>query len=210
MIRVLIVAAYASVRAGLNALLSETPECEVVGTVAGSADLARHLPEAHPDVVLFDYNEGDGARVLETVSGTDVALMLLGDDLADYRMLAGLPLRGWAFLLKEAEREEIVNAARAAAAGLIAFDRGVAPLLIADSSAPVTTGFIAPGETLTVREREVLQLMAQGLPNKLIASRLNISLHTVKFHVASILAKLGAGSRTEAVTLGARNGYVSL
>ena len=63
---------------------------------------------------------------------------------------------------------------------------------------------------LSAREREVLQLMAQGLPNKIIAARLSISLHTVKFHVASILAKLGAGSRTEAVTLGARRGYVIL
>ena len=66
------------------------------------------------------------------------------------------------------------------------------------------------GETLTVRETEVLQLVAQGLPNKIIASRLGISLHTVKFHVAAILAKLNASSRTEAVTLGARRGYVVL
>ena len=67
-----------------------------------------------------------------------------------------------------------------------------------------------PDETLTTREREVLALMARGLPNKQIAARLSISLHTVKFHVASVLAKLGASSRTEAVTLGARRGAVSL
>jgi DNA-binding CsgD family transcriptional regulator len=71
---------------------------------------------------------------------------------------------------------------------------------------------LTPGsaDTLTVREREVLQLMAEGLPNKLIAARLSISQHTVKFHVASILAKLGAASRTEAVALGARLGYLVL
>jgi DNA-binding NarL/FixJ family response regulator len=68
----------------------------------------------------------------------------------------------------------------------------------------------SPGETLTAREIQVLQLMAQGLPNKIIAARLGISLHTAKFHVASILSKLGAASRTEAVTLGARHGFVAL
>jgi DNA-binding CsgD family transcriptional regulator len=63
---------------------------------------------------------------------------------------------------------------------------------------------------LTPREREILQQMAEGLPNKQIALRLSISLHTVKFHVASILAKLGVQSRTEAVTLGVRQGLVRL
>lgn len=68
----------------------------------------------------------------------------------------------------------------------------------------------SPAETLTAREREVLQLMAQGMPNKQIAGRLNISPHTAKFHVASILAKLGAVSRAEAVTRGARRGDLLL
>ena len=67
-----------------------------------------------------------------------------------------------------------------------------------------------PGEALTTREQEVLQLMAEGLPNRGIAKRLSISPHTVKFHVASILAKLGAESRTEAVHVGARRGLIAL
>ena len=66
------------------------------------------------------------------------------------------------------------------------------------------------GEPLTPRERDVLQLMAEGLPNKLIAARLSISEHTAKFHVSAIMTKLGAASRTEAVTIGARRGLLIL
>src|SRR5260370_19153247 len=128
-------------------------------------------------------------------------------------MLARCSLRGWAYLLKEGDAVEITGAVRGAAAGLVVLARSLAPLLAA--AAPrVPDGPLADaplsGEGLTAREREVLQLMARGLPNKQIASRLTISQHTVKFHVASILAKLGATSRTEAVTLGARRGHVIL
>src|SRR5260370_38862805 len=66
------------------------------------------------------------------------------------------------------------------------------------------------GEPLTPRERDVLQLMAEGLPNKLIAVRLSISEHTAKFHISAIMTKLGAASRTEAVTIGARRGLLIL
>ena len=92
----------------------------------------------------------------------------------------------------------------------------LAPILSISASAGTATSVITaketplPFETLTAREHQVLQLMAQGLANKQIGGRLSISLHTVKFHVASILAKFGAMSRTEAVTLGARRGLVIL
>jgi DNA-binding NarL/FixJ family response regulator len=211
-IRVLIVAAYASVRAGLHALLAEAEGCAVVGAVSGSEALERILLEAPPDVVLFDDNEGDGERVLTVLSGSGVGLVMLGDVRSGYQRLAGRALAGWAYLLKEAEGAEIAGAVRAAAAGLVALDRSLAPLLAAAPLASEGGLTAAPlaGEALTAREREVLQLMAEGLPNKQIAGRLSISLHTVKFHVASVLAKLGAASRTEAVTLGARRGHVTL
>jgi DNA-binding NarL/FixJ family response regulator len=210
--RVLIVAAYASVRAGLHALLAGADDCEVVGAVSGSAELERLLPDARPDVVLFDENESDAGRVLEALAGGEAGLVLLGDHREGYQRLASAALVGWAYLLKEAEGTEIAAAVRAAAAGLVALDRSLAPLL---SAAPLPRTDVAAdtrlsGEALTAREREVLQLMAEGLPNRQIATRLYISPHTVKFHVASILAKFGAASRTEAVTLGARRGYLVL
>jgi NarL family two-component system response regulator YdfI len=212
-IRVLIVAAYASVRAGLHSLLADADGCAVVGAVSGSEELERVLLDAPPDVVLFDDNEGDGERVLQVLSGSGAGLVLLGEQRSGYQRLAGRALAGWAYLLKEAEGAEIAAAVRAAAAGLIALDRSLASLL-APAVAVAGEAAFPPtpltGEALTGREREVLQLMAEGLQNKQIARRLSISQHTVKFHVASVLAKLGAASRTEAVTLGARRGYVTL
>ena len=206
-------------RAGLHVLLEGAGDCAIIDEVGGSADLERLLPDARPDVVLLQSEgEGDAARVLEALEGAEAGLVLLSDSHSDYWMLARSSLGGWAYLRKEADGQEIAGAVRAAAAGLVALDRSLAPLLMA--ATPLTPegaeaatrlpGGALPGEALTARESEVLQLMAQGLPNKLIATRLGISLHTVKFHVASILAKLGVTSRTEAVTVGARRGYVIL
>jgi len=235
MIRVLIVAPYASVRAGLHALLDGADSLLVVGEAGGAADLERVLPQARPNVVLLDESgPADTARVREVLALTGnrddadeepVGLVSLaapggGADGGDTATpLAGLRAAldgGWAYLSKEADGQEIAAAVRAAAVGLIVLDRGSLSPLLALAATHNTPPDGAPpgetpvGETLTAREREVLQLMAQGLPNKIIAARLGISLHTAKFHVASILAKLNAASRTEAVTLGARRGLVVL
>jgi DNA-binding NarL/FixJ family response regulator len=209
MIRVLIVAAYASVRAGLHSLLAGADDMEIVAEASGSAEGERLLPESRPDVVLADDLPEDRARLLALLAEGDAALVLLGEARDGFRALAGAPLPGWAFLLKDAGGAEIAGAVRAASAGLIALDRSLVPW--ADAARAERNSTVdRPGDTLTAREREVLALLARGLPNKQIAARLAISLHTVKFHVASVLAKLGASSRTEAVTLGARRGAVSL
>jgi len=209
MIRVLIVAAYASVRAGLHSLLAGADDMEIVAEASGSAEGERLLPESRPDVVLADDLPEDRTRLLALLAEGDAALVLLGEARDGFRALAGAPLPGWAFLLKDAGGAEIAGAVRAASAGLIALDRSLVPW--ADAVRAERNSMVdRPGDTLTAREREVLALMARGLPNKQIAARLAISLHTVKFHVASVLAKLGASSRTEAVTLGARQGVVSL
>lgn len=115
-------------------------------------------------------------------------------------------------LPREATPEEIVAALTAVAGGLIALDRRLAGALLAAERAPTPVTEAAPiaDDTLTARELEVLQLLAQGLPNKIIANRLHISEHTAKFHVSSIMTKLNAASRTEAVTLAARRGLLIL
>ncbi len=213
MIRVLIVAAYASVRAGLHVLLAESGDCGVVGEATSSGELERLLPRLRPDVALCDVNTGDLLCLLEALEESETGLVVLSENPAETRLLANSPLRGWAWLRKDTEGPEIVGAVQAASAGLIALDRSLDTLL--SSATPLDSGDqdlteTLPGETLTTREREVLQLMAQGLPNKQIAAKLSISLSTVKFHVASVLAKLGASSRTEAVTLGARRGHILL
>ena len=213
LIEVVVVAPYAATRAGLHAFLADAAGFAVLGEVSGSAELERILPEARPQVVLFDDNAGDRSHLLDVVEHASVSLVLLGDTETGYRVLADSPLPAWGYLLKDAEGPEIAAAIRAVAAGLIVVDRSLSPLL--GNSAPLEppqpeTPPTLYDEVLTVREREVIQLMAQGLPNKIIATRLSISLHTVKFHVASILSKLSATSRTEAVTIGARRGYVLL
>jgi DNA-binding NarL/FixJ family response regulator len=123
-----------------------------------------------------------------------------------------MALRGWALLSRDAGSAMIAGAARAAASGLLVLDPSAASLLGSRTDA-ATAGELAEApavEALTPRETEVLQWMAQGLPNKVIAARLGVSLHTIKFHVVSILAKLGAASRTEAVTIGVRTGLILL
>ena len=207
--RVVLVAAYASVRAGLRSLLDTAAGraasgMEVVGQASGSAELETLLPALRPAVALVDDAPDDRARVLTLSADAGAGIVLLAEDAGPLSVLNALP--AWALLSKDADGAEVSAAVQAVAAGLIVLDRAFLPAL----PLPVTARVPVPGETLTAREREVLQLMASGLPNKQIAARLGISAHTVKFHVASVLAKLGAASRTEAVTLGARRGDVLL
>jgi len=229
--RVLIVAGYASVRAGLHALLAGAEGVRVLGeagTTAGGDTLARLLRDIRPDVVLLDAADGGTLSGVLSALVAPVGTRAVRDDIPALVVLGDVPseelprlqgardLPGWAYLLREADGPQIVGAVRAAAEGLVVLDRSLAARAGAGATiggghalnSPVPSDI--PGETLTAREIEVLQLMAEGLPNKIIATRLGISLHTAKFHVAQILGKLNATSRTEAVTLGARRGYVTL
>ncbi len=210
--RILIVAPYASVRAGLHAMLSEADDHHIVTCVSGEEEMQSLLLSARPDVVVFDGSSEEMLRVAFTLAVAAIPLITLTEDREDARLLATVGLRAWSWLRKEADGAEISAAISATAAGLIALDSSLSEWLApSEMLRQETTPYpILPGEALTAREREVLQLLAQGLPNKIIAVRLHISLYTAKFHVASILAKLGAASRTEAVTLGARRGYVTL
>ncbi|MEO7001255.1 MAG: response regulator transcription factor [Ktedonobacterales bacterium] len=117
-------------------------------------------------------------------------------------------------LLRDAEADEIVAAITAVASGLITLDRRLSHSVFAAQGRATaqlpTPAAAADDEPLTAREREVLQLLAQGFPNKIIALRLHISEHTAKFHVSAIMTKLGAASRTEAVTTAARRGLLIL
>lgn len=213
MLTVFIVSGLPAVRAGLAALVQADPECRVVGTASPDSNLVTALAEQPADVTLLDLN---GADAVETVIELADALpglrpLLLGPLSEGERLPAALAGRAWGYIPRTATGDEVLAAVRALASGLIAID----PALAADAFSLQPPPLEMPqeeraGSDLTPREREVLQLIALGLPNKTIASRLSISEHTVKFHVASILSKLGATSRTEAVRLGARRGLVIL
>ena len=112
-----------------------------------------------------------------------------------------------AYLLKESIANEIAAAVSAVAHGLVVFDPALASLV---SNRPHEQPLLLEGSVLSDREVEVLRLVANGLPNKGVARELGISEHTVKFHVGTILGKLGAASRTEAVTLAVRAGILPL
>jgi DNA-binding NarL/FixJ family response regulator len=197
--RVFIVAPTPALRAGLRAMLAGEG-LEVVGD-APAAPVA--APAA--DVVLAAGDDPGGtARALAGEEGA--AVVALSDDARLPGLLRALPLRGWAIVSPDAGPEELRAAVAAASQGFVAVPRQLADQLTGLRALPAE----GPAESLTAREAEVLTLLSEGLPNKQIALRLQISEHTVKFHIASIFAKLGAASRTEAVSIGARQGLITL
>ncbi len=209
---ILVAARYASVRAGLRALIENEAGLQVVGDVQSSDDLERESSNLAPDVILIDFDDEIGRLFVETAIDDGAAIVLLGSPQSNWSEFLTLAQNGVALLGKEADQAEIVGGIRSASAGLVTLDRNIA--LLMTSATPLPAGLQSShtphSDLLSAREREVLQLLSLGLPNKQIATRLKISQHTVKFHVASILVKLGASSRTEAVTLGARRGEVVL
>lgn len=209
MIQTIIVAAGATTRAELQSMLEGRPDIAVVGTAGGADELAGHLAEGPVDAVLLDETERETPDIIAALADSGAALVVLGDRRETIDELAGAALAGWACLPRDSDSAEIAAALHAASQGLAVLDRRMVSFLL-PVHAPSPSSHPDGHESLTGREREVLQLMAQGLANKQIAARLAISLHTVKFHVASILAKLGAASRTEAVSIGARQGQVVL
>ena len=211
MIGVLVVASYPSVRAGLRMLLAGEPDIEVLGEWAGG-DWADELAgdDELPAVLLVDIDPGQADQLKPLAElFPDAAQVLLYERPDGYSVLDADADAPVAALLKDADAAEIVAAVRAVAAGLIVFAPAIAALL-------VTRPGIYPRapseleERLTDRETQVLQLLALGLPNKTIAMELGISEHTAKFHVGSIMTKLGAASRTEAVAQAARRGLLVL
>jgi len=202
--RVLVVADRDVDAAMLEARLRSRPDVRVV--VGSAAALARLVEEHAPSAVVVASTPARLASTLATL--TDVGR------LPPVVLLAADPHAAWtpaarragvrAVLDRDAPAEEIVAALTAAAAGLFAVHPDVfrAPQ-------PALLDTVAD-RMLTARELEVLEMLAEGLSNQIIARRLQISTYTVKFHVASILDKLGAGSRTEAVTTGVRRGLISL
>jgi DNA-binding NarL/FixJ family response regulator len=220
MIRVQIVSEAPAVRAGLRALISTADDLDVVEEsgreVVEESDRlqaggATSL-EFAPDVVVLDTipsSEFDDVGLF----GTDLqgpGVVMLGPIPAGQRLPGRLLGRAWAYIPREASANQLVAAIRSVAHGLVTVDPSLGERLLDQAAVGADTTTVDNDEDITAREREVLQLVALGLANKQIAARLAISEHTVKFHVASVLSKLGAGSRTEAVHLAARRGLVAL
>lgn len=209
--KVFVGAPTAVARAGLRAMLADEPDIEVVGegTPSEEPDLSG------ADVVLV----ADEALIPEAAHALaedgSQGLLLFSEDDGAPASLRGLGLGGWGVLAPDAPPEEVSAAIRAVARGLVVLPEVLAERLLDESflAAPDATDantLAGLAEPLTPREREVLELLGRGLSNRLIAGELHISEHTVKFHVSSVYAKLGVGSRAGAVSQGARRGLISL
>jgi DNA-binding NarL/FixJ family response regulator len=211
MLHVLVVSPLPSVRAGLRALIGAAAQDAVIDETEHYEPPSDAFLEASPDVIVLDVRS---IADLDWLGESDTqragpGLIVLGPLLDDEQLPARLAGRAWGYLPRDAGGSQISAAVSAVGAGLTVLDWRLGARLLAPSTRPLLEPPALDAE-LTARELEVLALVAQGLPNKTIAAQLAISEHTVKFHVASILAKLGAGSRTEAVHLGARRGLTAL
>ncbi|PYT79706.1 MAG: DNA-binding response regulator [Acidobacteria bacterium] len=217
MISVFIVAASPLARAGLENLLVAR-QIEVAGSVRALADLDGRLDDAPTDAIVIDSAGERFESFLDAIiaSGvpSDFIVVLLVEPASLGASSAALGAGIRAVLPNDVSPDQLVAALQAATSGLLVMHPAQVPLTVnvnGFASAPGRSqGLDELAEALTPRESEVLQMLASGLPNKEIAAKLAISEHTVKFHVASIMGKLGAASRTEAVALGIRRGLVLL
>jgi NarL family two-component system response regulator YdfI len=211
-IRVFIVAASSLARGGLENLLA-TRGVSVVGRSASLESLFEQIVDVEPDVVLVDASGGNSESALDALFSSNLAaettVILLIDHSRPSWTAEALRAGVRAILPSEVSPEQFAAALQAAMAGLVVVHPSEIPAALPQASA-ASSPLAELTEPLTTREREVLQMLASGLVNKEIAAKLSISEHTVKFHVASILGKLGAATRTEAVSLGIRRGLVLL
>jgi DNA-binding NarL/FixJ family response regulator len=198
--RVLIVDDHPIFRDGLSGLLATLPEVDVIGTAGTAAEALTAVGLDPPDVVLMDINlpgvSGvEATRQLVQVAPTTAVLVVtMVDD--DDTVFSALAAGARGYVLKGATGEEIAAAVRTVSTGGAVFGAGVASRFLGVAAARRPD--MQPQEDLTAREREVLQLLADGASNRAIARSLGLSLKTVQNHVSRVLDKLQAADRTEA------------
>jgi DNA-binding NarL/FixJ family response regulator len=213
MIRVLIVASSSISQSGLENLLRASTSLQVVRVVSDFGQLSDNVEELQPDVLIAEITGQDRTlpeEILKLSEEAPVAIILLVEDANTERDVEAFRNGVRAVLPRNMSPGGIVAAVEAVGAGLAVLLPEGLETLWRESTASHRA--IAPPlvEALTPREIEVLGMMVEGWGNKEISTRLGISEHTVKFHVASIMGKLNASSRTEAVTSGIRHGLIML
>jgi DNA-binding NarL/FixJ family response regulator len=202
-IRVVLAEDHAVVRAGLERLLSGAYGVDVVGTASNGEEAVAIAADTRPDVVLCDLSmpviDGIEATRLIVADNPEARVVILTAFSERDRILSALDAGAIGYLLKDADPEELLEAVRAAA-------RGEAPLAPKAASAVLSDRAEQRAVELTDRERQVLSLVAEGMPNKRIARRLEISEKTVKAHLTRIFERIGVSDRTQAALWAQRHG----
>jgi DNA-binding NarL/FixJ family response regulator len=210
-IRLLVADDHPVVRDGLVAMLGTQPDFLVVGEASNGVQAVELAERLRPDVILLDLAmpEIDGVEAIRRIREKcpDARVLVFTAFDTDERIVGAVEAGARGYLLKGVPRGEIFNAIRVISQGGSLLQPIVASKLLQHLSAHADD---SGAESLTAREMDVLQLLAQGKTNKEIAAALVITERTVKFHISSILGKLGAGNRTEAVTIAAQRGLVHL
>jgi two-component system response regulator NreC len=213
--RVLLVEDHVVVRQGLKALFADEPELEIVGEADNGREALRCVSELQPDVVLMDISM-PGLNGIEATrqihqSYPDVKVVVLSMHSSEEYVFQVLRAGASGYVLKQSDSAEVLTAIQAALAG--------GSFLSPPISRAVVDGYVrraearGQGEDLdlfTPREREVLQLLAEGLSNQKIAEQLSISVKTVETHRSNMMNKLGVGSKTDLVKYALRKGWASL
>lgn len=206
MIRILVIDDHPVVREGLVSSLEDDPEFEVVGAAGSLEEALPQVTARRPDVILLDLElpRVDGLSAIPILNGAhaDARILILTAYDTDERVLGAIRGGARGYLLKGAPLSEIARAIRAVHAGETYLEPRIASKVVAE---------LGPGRksgALSRREREVLRLIADGQSNKQIAQSLGITERTVKFHVASVLNKLGAENRAQAVALAGQRGLI--
>lgn len=206
--RLLIVDDHDMFAESLRLALSAENGLEIVGTASTLADARRRVAASRPDVVLLDHRlpDGLGVEAIGELKGLhpDVQVVVLTGAADDAMLVRATELGCAGFILKTSPLEELIAAVRTAAAGEIIISRDLLVRLVdrlQERPEPIRT-------ELTAREREILQLISQGMTNGAIAAALFISVNTVRNHVQSLLAKLDAHSKLEALSIGIREGLI--
>jgi DNA-binding NarL/FixJ family response regulator len=195
----------------LRELLSNHEDIEVVA----EATSLQQIEKRETEVILMasvspPVAGGVSSARLDELELDDRAVLLLTDHVEDAKFLLAAKTRAWGVLSLNVTEDELAAAIRAVAEGLWVGAAGLMSGLMRDEGRIKLMDGDSPSEPLTAREKEVLQLMAEGLANKQIALSLGISEHTVKFHLSSLYAKLNVSSRTEAIRKGLGLGLLSI
>lgn len=209
MIRVVLIDDHEMVRAGVSAFLSTQPDIEVVGEASDGATGAELAIAEKPDVVLMDLvmEPVDGVESTKRIKAgwKEAKVLVVTSFLDDEKVYPVIEAGAMSYVLKTANANEIADAIRQTAAGNPVMAAQVTGKMLERLRNPEATLH----ESLTTREREILQLMAEGKANQVIADELYISLKTVKTHVSNILTKLDVYDRTQAVVYAFQHNLVS-